>query len=482
MNTWTHVAGTADGTYARVYVNGVEAGSIAAGNTEADYTVPDIFIGGSSASAGYFSGTIDEVKIYNRSLSAGEINNEYLTGTTDTTPPAVASTDPPDNAVNVTPGKNITVTFSETIQAGTDYNNISLKDSSSNSVSTTNSISGSVLTIDPVSDLAYSETYTVSIPAGAVKDLSNNNLANPYSFSFTTSAQSVLTTITVSPSSASVAKGSTQTFIASPKDQFGNPVAATVTWTSSNISVGTITSGGLFTAISAGTTTITAASGVINGTAATTVITQLPGLVAFWNFNDGSGTIASDTSGNGNTGTITSATWTTGKMGSALQFDGVNDYVDAGKGASLNINGEITLMAWIKTTSAAENVITGRGLTGASDHTWEYAIENGRNTFYWANGYNTAANLVVGTIPINDGQWHHVVATANATRIEVYTDGMYDNGKDKTTSPNSNTNLRVLIGDLPGYSLYFNGTIDDVKIYNRSLSAGEINDEYLQGK
>ncbi len=71
----------------------------------------------------------------------------------------------------------------------------------------------------------------------------------------------------------------------------------------------------------------------------------------------------------------------------------------------------------------------------------------------------------------------------NSTRIELYTDGVFDNGKDKdkATKPNSNINLKVLIGNLPGYSAYFNGVIDEVKIYNRALSADEIKSEYARG-
>ncbi|MCZ7400949.1 MAG: Ig-like domain-containing protein [Candidatus Methanoperedens sp.] len=90
----------------------------------------------------------------------------------------------------------------------------------------------------------------------------------------------VLTSITVSPATASAVVGNTQTFTASPKDQFGNPISATVTWGSSNTGVGTITSAGVFTAISAGTTTITATNGSISGTATVTVTTPTPVLTS----------------------------------------------------------------------------------------------------------------------------------------------------------------------------------------------------------
>ncbi len=81
----------------------------------------------------------------------------------------------------------------------------------------------------------------------------------------------VLTSIVVSPSAVTLTKGSTQLFTAQPKDQFGNPISATITWSSSNPTVGTITQGGLFTALSAGSTTITASNGSVRGTASVTV-------------------------------------------------------------------------------------------------------------------------------------------------------------------------------------------------------------------
>jgi hypothetical protein len=87
----------------------------------------------------------------------------------------------------------------------------------------------------------------------------------------------VLTTITVIPATSSVTAGSTQTFNTSIKDQFGEIISATITWGSSNTTVGTITSSGLFTAIKTGTTTIIAASDSVSGNATLTVI---PGAIA----------------------------------------------------------------------------------------------------------------------------------------------------------------------------------------------------------
>ncbi|MCE8428719.1 MAG: Ig-like domain-containing protein [Candidatus Methanoperedens sp.] len=98
----------------------------------------------------------------------------------------------------------------------------------------------------------------------------------------------VLTTITVSPATATVVKGNTQAFTAAPKDQNGNSIAATITWASSNTTVGTISATGVLTAVSAGTTTVTASSGTVNGTASVTV-TLLPAAAVSFNAPAGSG-------------------------------------------------------------------------------------------------------------------------------------------------------------------------------------------------
>jgi hypothetical protein len=84
MNTWVHVMGVADGTNAYTYVNGIQVGSVAAGNTHTSYTLPNIFIQGKSnlvsASGGYGNISIDDVRVYSRALSTGELTRLYNTG------------------------------------------------------------------------------------------------------------------------------------------------------------------------------------------------------------------------------------------------------------------------------------------------------------------------------------------------------------------------------------------------------------------
>lgn len=106
--------------------------------------------------------------------------------TIDTQAPAVTLTDPANGATAVAVAKTITVTFSENIQAGSAYANITVKNSRGRLIKIKKSISGNVLVLDPAKNLATSTTYTVTVPASAVKDAAGNAFASSYSFSFTT--------------------------------------------------------------------------------------------------------------------------------------------------------------------------------------------------------------------------------------------------------------------------------------------------------
>ena len=123
--------------------------------------------------------------------------------------------------------------------------------------------------------------YEFKIPFGIAVDSAGNvyvaDSGNHRIQKFIPTTLYTITTITVSPATSSVVVGNTQTFIAAPKDQNGNAITASITWSSSNQNVGTINANkGVFTAITAGTTTITATSGSVYGTATATVTTVTP--------------------------------------------------------------------------------------------------------------------------------------------------------------------------------------------------------------
>ncbi|NLI13167.1 MAG: hypothetical protein GX425_11210 [Peptococcaceae bacterium] len=113
------------------------------------------------------------------------------TPATDTTTPApvaltVSGSDPSNGSTDISMDKTISINFSETIRKGTNYSNIRIQDAGGNLVTTTNSINGAVLTLDPLNNLNSSATYRVTIPAGAVNNQNGSSLVTDYTFSFTT--------------------------------------------------------------------------------------------------------------------------------------------------------------------------------------------------------------------------------------------------------------------------------------------------------
>jgi len=160
-----------------------------------------------------------------KDLAGNSLTNEYILTFTTQSLLAVVYTDPADGATDIPVDKTVYVTFSGDVQPGPDYGGIAMK-AGDTVVAVTYSISGPLLTIDPVGDLNYSTTYAVYIPAGAVKDLAGNALASDCTFAFATQASPDTTppTVTItSPANNSTVgpSGELVTIAASATDKVG---------------------------------------------------------------------------------------------------------------------------------------------------------------------------------------------------------------------------------------------------------------------
>jgi hypothetical protein len=199
------------------------------------------------------------------------------------------------------------------------------------------------------------------------------------------------------------------------------------------------------------------------------------GLVAVWHFDEGSGSAAYDCSGNANDGAINGATWTTGKIGKALQFDGSNDYVSVSHSASL-MPSAITVSVWIKLNDNGRWMVVDKG----TNHPGTYYMYGDAGTqVIWTikdgtNRYDLSySNLVIGN-------WYHLVGTFDGSIQKLYVNG--DEKGSRTASFGSNTQ-NLWIGKYQGGGSYdFNGIIDEVRIYNRALSADEVLALYNAGR
>ncbi len=191
-----------------------------------------------------------------------------------------------------------------------------------------------------------------------------------------------------------------------------------------------------------------------------------------WNFDEASGTLLGDSAGSAN-GTIVSAAWTTGQDGSALLFNGQNSKVTLGTGPSLAGKTDFTLSAWVKTTATTAGVIIQQRNGGFNGQYQLSVNANGTPGFmvYGNSGYQFSFS---GNRAINDGKWHHVAAVRSGTRGSLYVDGQLV-GSASGTVRDLSGGIGVGIGaDIRDNNKFFQGSIDEVAIYDVGLGATEI--------
>ncbi|MFH2049895.1 MAG: LamG-like jellyroll fold domain-containing protein [bacterium] len=214
-----------------------------------------------------------------------------------------------------------------------------------------------------------------------------------------------------------------------------------------------------------------------------------PNLVGHWKLDDTSGTIAYDYSGYGNNGTLTNMTgneWTTGKIGGALEFDGTNDEVIIADADILDDTEQLTMSVWVYAHTLDNNP---RGpLSKRVSHTGNYSY----SMFFYNSDLlnvdiNTQDNRFSCPLTFQEDQWYHIAVIYDGTltaanRVSVYVDGTLIHTAYETSSAIANTSSPLVIGQLYGNSLgYFDGLIDDVRLYNRALTPSEIQDLYNLG-
>jgi len=208
------------------------------------------------------------------------------------------------------------------------------------------------------------------------------------------------------------------------------------------------------------------------------------GLVGYWSFDEGSGNVAYDASGNGNHGTIYGAKWTSGapcptgaSCGGGLSFDGVDDYVDCGNDPSLDLYEQVTVVFWMKEETyipATWNNVIGKASSPFAN--WDngsYVIRL-LNYDMTSNMWFTDGSYSYFHYPLSwDGRWSHFAVVFYSNNYHA----LYHNG---VLVRKNNVNKTMRRND---YSLWIGGfrfknTIDEVRIYNRALSEEEIRYHY----
>ncbi|HKW31117.1 MAG TPA: LamG-like jellyroll fold domain-containing protein [Verrucomicrobiae bacterium] len=197
----------------------------------------------------------------------------------------------------------------------------------------------------------------------------------------------------------------------------------------------------------------------------------IPGLVAAYSFDEGSGTTVFDASGNGNNGIIGGASWTTsGKYGNALVFDGVSTLVTINNSASLQLGTAMTLEAWVN-----PSVVSGA---------WRDVIYKGVDNYYLegtspgtgnvpAMGGTFASMSLYGTAALPMNTWTHLAATYDGTTLRLYVNGIQVASRAQTGAIATSTNPLQIGGDSI-YSQFYQGMLDEVRVYNVALTAAQV--------
>jgi hypothetical protein len=217
----------------------------------------------------------------------------------------------------------------------------------------------------------------------------------------------------------------------------------------------------------------------------TTLAIGADGLIAHWKFDEGAGGTAYDSAGS-NDGTIYGAAWTTGTVDGALRFDGINDSVDVGDppDGSLDLGiSDFTLSVWFKTSMTVPGWFVGKRAKGYYAGYDFYIERDGKVFARIADGQSVLdARTAAG---FNDGLWHHAAAVYDRDDvIRTYIDGVSKATSINISSIDSvNNSEPFTIGDRddPGHHYPFKGSLDDVRIYKRALSAAEVQALYQGG-
>jgi len=207
-------------------------------------------------------------------------------------------------------------------------------------------------------------------------------------------------------------------------------------------------------------------------------------LVGWWQFDEGDGNTAYDSAGYNDGNLVADPCWVAGYVGTyALDFDGIDDYVDCGNDLSLNILDKITLAAWARPIdSSGSAFIVAKWHDPTTECSYGVGLADANPRFFLASNDQVTAVTFTDMV-VDANAWNHIAVTWDGSSMQAYLDGFGSVYTDSFVGPINSTARPVVIGYNPGYGGgtggdYFYGTIDDVRIYDRALSAEEIQQLY----
>ena len=484
-NTWTHVAGTYDGSSLRLYVNGTQVASkVQTGNITTSSAA--LTIGGDPLDGQYFRGRIDEVRVYRAALSQAEIQADMaapLGGPPDTTVPSQVS----GLAASAVSASRVDLSWS----AATD--NVGVTGYEIERCQGAGCSSFAAVTT--VSALTWSDTGRSSGTSYSYRVRARDAAGNRGAYSAVASAvtpvavDSPPSAPTSLAASASGSSGVSLSWTAATDD---NGVASYEVercqgvGCTGYVQVATTASTSLAdTGLAASTAysyrvrardtgnQVGLYSNVASATTGAAPPPPSATMVAAYSFDEGSGTTVADASGNGNGGALQGASWTSaGKFGSALSFNGTSARVRVEDSASLDLTSAVTLEAWV--------------FPAASQSGWRAVVQKEVDSYLLhassgAGGLRPAAGVTVGgavptvfapsALPV--GAWSHLAMTFDGAQVRVFVNGVQVASLPQTGSIGPSGSPLWIGGNSP-YGEYFNGRIDEVRVYRAALSQAEI--------
>jgi len=210
-------------------------------------------------------------------------------------------------------------------------------------------------------------------------------------------------------------------------------------------------------------------------------------MVAHWTFDEGSGQTAYDSAGTNN-GTIYGATWTAGRIGGALSFNGTDSYVNVPDAPSLRFGkyDSFSISYWAKPQPLTDGRYVISKMSASESGIFGYAsgyyAPTGQFTFYAEKSNENYVNIMTQTDAAPADSWSFVTAVYDNRNMKIYINGELEDTGFYTLDTGATVPTQYLcIGAWTSATTrdcYFEGLIDDVQIYNNALTAGEIQQIY----
>jgi chitodextrinase len=480
---WTHVTSVYDGATMKLYQDGVQVGSLAKSGNIATSASIETWIGANPGNTRYFDGLIDDVRIYGEVLDLATIE-DIIQGN-------LPLIDDGDNEMPTTPGNLTAVATATQVDLNWDPSTDNVEVARYRISLDGNEIGTTTATSFQESGLIPGQSYDFSV----IAEDTSGNLSTPATVSVTTlqpdtTAPSIPTELTLNSATATAVSFS---WTPSTDDQ-GTVAFYHILRDGTEIGTSPVASftDNTVTADIAYVYTVTAEDNSGNESAASAdlnvdiSVPNGPELLAGYPFEEGSGQAVLDLSGNGNNGTLqgNASRNLTGKFGEAIEFNGSNSYINLD---SIDITSPaLSIALWFKAddfgTHDARLISKATGTANAAHYWMVSTIRNsGQHKLrFRLKTDNGGTSTLIGNATLTPGIWTHVTALYDGVAMKLFQNGVQVGSLAKSGAIATSTSVETWIGANPGNTRYFDGLIDDVRIYGEALDLETIED-IIQG-